>query len=63
MTDTIPPTKIPLRGGDEFDALTRGGKRHHNFRAGERSAAKRSYTRRCRRVATRITRGISTDAE
>jgi hypothetical protein len=40
------PARIPLRSGDEYDALTVGGRRVCIFRAGDRKAAKRGYMRR-----------------
>jgi hypothetical protein len=40
-----------LIDGDEYDALTRGGKGAHRWRAGQRAAAKRSVSRRARRKA------------
>lgn len=41
--------KLPLKSGDEFDALTKARK-FHTWRAGDRSGIKRSYRRRCRRA-------------
>jgi hypothetical protein len=43
-------TRIPLKGGAEYDALTKA-KRVHNFRRGERKAIKRQYNKRFRKVA------------
>ena len=42
--------RIPLRNGDEFDAITRW-RRYLYWRAGERARIKRAYRRRERRVA------------
>jgi len=42
-------TRIPLRGGDEYDALTRV-RRWFVWRAGELRRSKRSYAWRLRRV-------------
>lgn len=42
--------EIPMKGGDEYDALTRWRK-HLRFRPGERKAIKNRYRRRCRRLA------------
>lgn len=39
---------IPLKGGAEYDALTRW-KRFENFRAGERRWVKRKYNKRVRK--------------
>lgn len=39
--------RIPLKGGDEFDALT-GWRKLMKFRRGKRKAAKRSYAKRLR---------------
>jgi hypothetical protein len=44
--------KIPLKNGDEYDALTRW-KRVHNWRAGDRAKIKRAYRRRLRRCLRR----------
>jgi hypothetical protein len=41
-------TGVPLKGGEERDALT-GWRRFLNFRPGERKAAKASFNRRARR--------------
>lgn len=40
--------RIPLKGGDEHDALTRW-RRLIKFRAGQRKKAKRSYIKRLRK--------------
>lgn len=40
-----------LASGDELDALTRGGKRIHIFRAGDRAKLKRRVNKRARRMA------------
>jgi hypothetical protein len=37
-----------LIDGDESDALTKGGKRVHRWRAGQRAAVKRIATKRVR---------------
>jgi hypothetical protein len=42
--------RIPFRGGDEHDALSRRAKRLFLWRAGARKRCKRSYQRRLRRV-------------
>jgi hypothetical protein len=44
--------RIPLKTGDEYDALTKA-KRSHIWRAGDRKAIKRSYNRRVRRELKR----------
>ena len=46
---------IPLKGGDEYDALTRW-RRLLRWRPGERKAVKRQYQRRERREAKRAAR-------
>lgn len=48
--------RIPLEGGLEYDALSRGGKRVHNFRPGERKFAKRGYWRRFRQMMRNLLR-------
>ena len=40
--------RIPLKGGDEHDALT-GWRKLIKFRPGERKKAKRSYIKRLRK--------------
>lgn len=51
-------TKIPLKGGDEYDALTKGGKRVHIWRAGDRKAIKQKYWQRFRSIfRTALRRG------
>lgn len=42
--------KIPLKNGDEHDALTKW-KRVNNFRPGVRKGIKRTYNKRFRRIA------------
>lgn len=37
--------------GDEFEAMTKGGRRVHRFRPGNRAQIKRRFRRRERRVA------------
>ena len=39
-------TRIPMKSGDEYDVLTKGGRAVHEFRAGERAMVKRAYRRR-----------------
>lgn len=36
--------------GDEYDALTKGGRRVHRFRAGKRARIKRKINKRTRRA-------------
>ena len=43
--------RIPMISGDEYDALTVGGRRVHIFRAGVRDAIKRRFRRRERHTA------------
>ena len=40
--------QIPLKGGDEYDAIS-GWRKVIGFRPGERAAAKRQYQRRLRK--------------
>jgi hypothetical protein len=40
--------------GDEWDALTRGGRRVHRFRAGSRARVKRKFNKRSRQSAREI---------
>ena len=39
---------IPLKGGDEHDALS-GWKKYHSFRAKQRKSIKKRYNKRLRR--------------
>ena len=41
--------RIPLEGGDEYDALTKSRK-YHNFGSGVLKKIKRQYNKRFRRV-------------
>jgi hypothetical protein len=43
-----------LIDGDEWDALTRGGRRVHRFRAGSRARVKRKFNKRSRQSARKI---------
>lgn len=45
------PQRIPLKSGDEYDALSRRAKGYLRWRPGERKAIKRGYQRRLRRIA------------
>ncbi len=49
-------TGVPLKGGDEYDMLTKA-RRFHKPRPGEAKAAKRRYTKRVRRA---VRKSIST---
>jgi len=40
----------PLKGGDEWDALTKGGKAVHRFKAGVRKLIKRRANKRARKA-------------
>jgi len=42
--------RIPMVSGDEYEALTKGGRKFHKFRTGVRAKTKRSYRRRERRI-------------
>ena len=46
-------TRIPFRGGDEWDGLSRRAKRILRWRAGERRRIKAGYWRRFRRKSRR----------
>lgn len=41
--------KIPLKSGDEYDALTKA-KKYFNFKAGQRKKIKARYNKRLRKV-------------
>jgi hypothetical protein len=45
--------RLQMIDGAEYDALTRGGRRVHAFRAGRRAYIKRKYRRRERQFARR----------
>ena len=42
--------RVPLKTGDEYDVLTKDGRRYHRFRAGVLAAIKRAFRRRERQV-------------
>jgi len=42
--------RLPMKSGDEYEALTKRGRRVHHFKPGRRAAIKRKYRRRERRV-------------
>jgi hypothetical protein len=44
-------TRIPMVSGDEYNDLTKTGRKFHKFRAGQRARTKRSYRRRERRIS------------
>ena len=48
-------SRIPLISGDEFDALTKGGRARHIFKAGDRKRIKRGFRRRFRRLLNKST--------
>lgn len=50
------PKRIPLIGGNEYDGLTKCGKRTHSFRSGERKVIKKGYWQRLRRVVSQALR-------
>jgi hypothetical protein len=37
---------VPMNSGDEYDALTRGGRKVHRFRPRRRERVKRKFRRR-----------------
>lgn len=45
------PHRLPLKSGDEQDALSRRAKGYLRWRPGERKAIKRGYQRRMRQIA------------
>jgi hypothetical protein len=50
---------VSMKSGDEYEALTRGGRRVHRFRAGTRAEIKRRFRRRERhevRYGNKVTR-------
>lgn len=53
--DTPPPLRIPMKGGLEYDALSRCH-RFLNWRPRERKQAKRSYSRRLRHIVKEMLR-------
>ena len=63
MTDA-PPTRIPLRGGDEYDALTRWRRALcYTQRPGVCRSIKRGYQRRLRHLARAMLRHAGGDDE
>ena len=42
--------RIPMKGGDEFDALSFKSKQFFKWRAGERKSLKRKYNKRRRKT-------------
>jgi hypothetical protein len=50
-------TGIPLKGGDEYDMLTKA-RRFHAPRAGKAKAAKHRYIRRVRRAAKKAVQSV-----
>jgi len=43
--------RIQMKGGDEYDALSRKSKGLHRWRSGERKALKRKYNKRVRKTS------------
>jgi hypothetical protein len=53
-----PPARIPLRGGDEYDVLSRSRRIHvYAVQPGVAARVKRRYRRRFRRLVKLILRG------
>lgn len=48
--------QVPMNNGNEYDALTKKGRRVHKFRAGVRAYIKRAFRRRERRGLDRAVR-------
>jgi hypothetical protein len=46
--------EIPLKGGDEYDALTTA-KKYYGFRAGTRKKIKARFNRRARKASKKLT--------
>jgi hypothetical protein len=46
--------RAPMKSGDEFDALTKKGKRFHAWRGGQRKAVKRAFNRRERKWLDKV---------
>ena len=46
-------SKIPMKGGDEYDALTKARK-YYNWSKGQLKKIKRGYNKRFRKAAKRI---------
>lgn len=40
-----------MKGGDEYDALTRTAKKYYHWKAGDRKKIKRKYNKRLRKVS------------
>jgi hypothetical protein len=45
---------IRMGNGDEYDALTKGGRKVHTFKPGVRARIKRRFRRRERRVLRKL---------
>jgi hypothetical protein len=45
----IMTTRIKMKGGDEFDALSKKSKKYYHWKPGERKKIKRSYNKRLRK--------------
>ena len=44
-------TRIKMKGGDEFDALSKKAKNYYHWKPGERKKIKRGYNKRLRKCA------------
>jgi len=47
----IMTTRIKMKGGDEFDALSKKSKKYYHWKSGERKKIKRGYNKRLRKCA------------
>jgi len=47
----IMTTRIKMKGGDEFDALSKKSKKYYHWKPGERKKIKRGYNKRLRKCA------------
>ena len=47
----IMTTRLKMKGGDEFDALSKKSKKYYHWKPGERKKIKRGYNKRLRKCA------------
>ena len=45
-------TRIKMKGGDEFDALSKKSKNYYHWKPGERKKIKRGYNKRLRKCVS-----------
>ena len=46
--------RIPMKGGDEYDGLTKGARRFYHWKAGQLKKIKRAYNKRFRKYNKEI---------